>query len=63
MKGSDIGRLNLYIKTGIGKMNEILVWSLSGNQGNTWLEGTAPITSRSDFYVSCIHSYERIIFF
>ncbi|XP_047128245.1 MAM and LDL-receptor class A domain-containing protein 1 isoform X1 [Hydra vulgaris] len=51
MNGADIGTLNVYIKTGIGKMNEKVVWSLSGNQGNNWLEGTAPVLSQKDFYL------------
>ena len=52
MMGSGVGTLNLFIKTGPGSTNEKITWQLSGNQGNKWREGTAPIYSRQDFYVS-----------
>ena len=51
MKGADIGTLNLYIKTGAGSTNEQIVWSLSGNQGNSWKFGTAPMYSKIDYQV------------
>ena len=52
MLGSGIGKLNLYLKTGNGKINEKLLWTLSGNQLNQWREGTAPIRSTVDYQVS-----------
>ena len=52
MYGSGVGTLNLYIKTGNGKTNEKLVWTLSGNEGNQWLQGTAPMYSKVDYQVN-----------
>ena len=52
MMGSGVGTLNLMVKTCPGSTNEKITWQLSGNQGNKWREGTAPIYSRYDFYVS-----------
>lgn len=51
MTGSGIGTLNLYVKTGKGSTNEKMIWSLSGNQANKWMEGTAPIYSKVDYQV------------
>ncbi|XP_057298293.1 MAM and LDL-receptor class A domain-containing protein 2-like isoform X2 [Hydractinia symbiolongicarpus] len=49
MKGASIGTLNLYIKTGPGKAQENLVWSLSGNQGSGWRFASAPMYSKLDY--------------
>lgn len=49
MLGSGIGTLNLYTKTGDGKVNEKIIWRLTGNQGNQWREATAPIRITVDY--------------
>jgi len=43
MFGSGIGELNVYIKSGSSGMKKI--WSLSGDAGNNWYMGQAPISS------------------
>lgn len=54
MTGSGIGTLNLYVKTGTGKLNEQLIWRLSGNQAKLWKSGTAPIYSSLDYQVCSV---------
>lgn len=50
MKGAHIGTLNVYFKI-IGLSNSIL-WSLSGAQGNNWIQAQVPISSgRRNFQV------------
>ena len=56
MHGSDIGKLNIYLKT---NQSETLVWSLSGDQGNRWRFGQTALNSPSLYKVSC-HSYDHI---
>ena len=51
MKGSGVGTLNAYVKTGAGKVNERLIWTLSGNQANSWKSASAPISSLIDYQV------------
>ncbi|EDO47787.1 predicted protein [Nematostella vectensis] len=50
MYGSSIGQLNVYVKNRPGNRSENLVWSLSGNQGDQWSYGQAPVLSMSDSY-------------
>ncbi|XP_033751986.1 MAM and LDL-receptor class A domain-containing protein 1-like [Pecten maximus] len=49
MYGQDIGTLNIYISTYNQLGNS--VWSLYGNQGNTWHKGQVTVSSRSSFQV------------
>lgn len=42
MYGSGMGTLNVYLKTGTARQ---LMWSLSGNQGQRWLQGFFPFQS------------------
>lgn len=44
MFGADIGTLNVIQKTGPGNRSEILLWTLSGQQGNTWLNGMVSLS-------------------
>ncbi|XP_052285147.1 SCO-spondin-like isoform X5 [Dreissena polymorpha] len=52
MSGSSIGRLNVYQVT-YGSLPGNLVWSLTGEQGSTWMEGQVPLRSN--------HSYSMLI--
>ena len=52
MYGTGVGTLNVYIKTGPGNTSEQLVWTNSGNQGDSWIQGQAPIYSTKMFRVS-----------
>lgn len=47
MYGSDIGELNIYVKSGA---TEKLVWTLSGNQGNKWFNGQVTVGTGSKTY-------------
>ena len=44
MLGADIGTLNVIQKTGPGNRSEILLWTLSGQQGNTWLNARVSLS-------------------
>jgi hypothetical protein len=48
MYGSTVGTLNVYAKTGPGNSSsaEQKIWSLSGNFGDQWMNGQAPISSK-----------------
>jgi hypothetical protein len=50
MYGSSIGTFNVLIKNRAGNKTENVVWSLSGNKGNKWLYGQAPVRSISDSF-------------
>ena len=50
MFGSGIGELNVYIKSGNSDMKKI--WSLSGDAGNNWYMGQAPISSLQPYKVN-----------
>ena len=52
MFGSGIGELNVYIKNGNSEMKKI--WSLSGDAGNNWYMGQAPISSLQPYKVQPI---------
>lgn len=49
MYGRHIGKLNIYVKAGpaLGAM----VWNETGNQGNFWLHGKAPVKISTRFQV------------
>jgi hypothetical protein len=49
MYGKTINTLNLYVRAG---GSDTLVWSLQGNQGNEWMQGTAYLpTCASEFNI------------
>ena len=52
MYGSDIGKLNVFIRDQNSTMRRI--WTLEGQQGTTsnWFNGHAPLASLSDFQVN-----------
>ena len=50
MFGSGIGELNVYVQNG-GK-EDSKIWGLSGDAGNNWYMGQAPIASSSPFKVT-----------
>ena len=52
MYGTSIGALSIYIKTGAGNQSETLIWSNSGNHGNQWILGQAPVRSSKKYSVS-----------
>ena len=60
MYGATIGRLQLFLVTGGSIVTQI--WTLSGNQGNSWKKATASLgthTSSQKFLVSMIGVYYR----
>lgn len=46
MFGSDIGTLNVVQKTGPGNKSEQILWTLSGQQGNVWLNGRVSLSKK-----------------
>ena len=52
MYGSDIGELNVYIRGQNSTMRRI--WTLTGSQGPTWMNGQAPIVSLEDYQVALL---------
>ena len=50
MFGSGIGELNVYVRN--GESVDSKIWGLSGDAGNNWYMGQAPIASSSTFKVS-----------
>ncbi|CAH3118157.1 unnamed protein product [Pocillopora meandrina] len=51
MYGASIGALRILEKTGPGNKSESVIWELSGNFGDQWYSGQAPITSGSPYQV------------
>lgn len=45
MYGDHIGSLEVNMRVGFG-LSETIVWKLSGNQGNKWIQAQAPLLSR-----------------
>ncbi|XP_052232683.1 uncharacterized protein LOC127845671 [Dreissena polymorpha] len=50
MYGSSIGRLNVY-QVNNGGLPGKLVWSLTGDQGNSWKEGQVPLNSNQSYSI------------
>ncbi|XP_052285283.1 properdin-like isoform X2 [Dreissena polymorpha] len=50
MYGSSIGRLNVYQVTNGGLPGKF-VWSLTGDQGNSWKEGQVPLNSNQSYSI------------
>ena len=57
MYGTAVGTLNVYVKTGPGNGSDVeqLVWTNAGNQGNSWIQGQAPVFSSKPFRVSVFY--------
>ena len=51
MFGSGIGELNVYVRN-LGNSEDSKIWALSGDAGNNWYMGQAPISSSAPFKVS-----------
>ena len=52
MYGAGIGTLNVYYKPSNGSMNtKTLVWTLSGNHGNVWSLGRAPVSISQPYQI------------
>ena len=53
MYGSSIGKLNVYLrKTSVGKtLSNDIMWSLSGNQGDKWLQGRFTLQVKTTYQV------------
>ena len=54
MFGTAIGTLNVYVKTGRGKAMESVIWTSSGNQGNSWIQSQVPVFSSKPFRVRVV---------
>ena len=56
MYGSTIGALNVWVEPQ-ANVSATVLWSLSGQQGNTWRNGVVPIPQQSTSYVvsSSVH--------
>lgn len=51
--GASIGKLNVYVKTGLGNKSEEMVWTLGGNFGDQWFSAQTPIKSKKIYQVIC----------
>ena len=49
MYGESIGKLNVYRK--IENIDEILYWTLNGEQGKFWQRATIPFTSEKPYTI------------
>ena len=54
MFGATIGALRVLVKTGPGNQSETVIWELSGNFGNQWYSGQAPVTSGKTYQVKAL---------
>ena len=50
MYGSTIGTLNVWVEPQ-ANVSAVLLWSLSGQQGNTWRNGVVPVPSQTASYL------------
>lgn len=64
MYGASIGTLRILEKTGPGNKSESVIWELSGNFGDQWYSGQAPITSGSPYQVTFVKKKKkaRVVF-
>jgi len=62
MYGATVGTLNIYVKTGLGNStkSESIIWALSGNFGDQWMNGQAPIQSTQRYQVSFSHACQTM---
>lgn len=54
MYGATIGTLRILVKTGPGNQSETAIWELSGNFGNQWYSGQAPVASGVMYQVTLL---------
>ena len=54
MYGASIGFLRVIVvpANSTGGNNGTVVWELSGNQGQSWIQGRVPVYDAQPFYVS-----------
>ena len=52
MYGNTVGTLRLISKTGPGNQSETVIWELSGNFGDVWMNGQTPIHTGQWYSVS-----------
>ena len=52
MNGRNIGTLNIYVKYSTGGNTSL--WTLSGDHGDKWLNGQAPVVSNVKYQVSVL---------
>ena len=54
MYGAGMGTLNVYTgpPESSSSQNKTLVWTVSGNQGNVWLSGRAPVSANQSYAVT-----------
>lgn len=50
MYGTDIGTLNVRISPQ-NSSNTFVIWTVSGDQGDKWIQGTVPLPTESTTYV------------
>ena len=64
MYGASIGTLRILEKTGPGNKSESVIWEVSGNFGDQWYSGQAPITSGSPYQVIFVKKKKkaRVVF-
>ena len=53
MFGATIGTLNVWVEPQ-GNVSASVVWSLSGQQGNSWQQAVVPIPAQSNSYMVCV---------
>jgi hypothetical protein len=56
MFGSGIGELNVYVRNP-GTGDDSKIWGLSGDAGNNWYMGQAPISSSTPFKVRILKEF------
>lgn len=61
MYGATIGTLRILVKTGPGNQSETAIWELSGNFGNQWYSGQAPVTSGVMYQVTHLEGITVIV--
>ena len=50
MYGDHVNRLNVYLRT---KSNDVLIWTVSKNQGDTWKRAQVPLVSSARSFQVC----------
>lgn len=54
MSGRDVGSLNIYVQELHSAKSQILIWSVSGDQGEQWRHGRATVISPHSPYKVCV---------
>ena len=50
MYGDHVNRLNVFVRT---KSNDVLIWTVSKNQGDTWKRAQVPLVSSARSFQVC----------